>query len=279
MNRENKKIMEEEWFKTSPVGLLAFDREGRICGINQALEGMLGLAGEQLLGHTRETLSVKAGTGLLDADNEICLAGRWFQRQVQEQPVPGGEAVAIHSFQDVTELHQLREENQRLRQRVDELAITDELTGLANHRALSQMLTAQVTRSRRYQNPLSLAMVEIAPLAAGADEGFSLSDDLVLAISRYLRDRLRWADVIGRWDEQRFMLLLPETSGEAAQALVDKISLDVPQMMVPDSEPTPAFQLRFGFAEWRKGLDTRKFVEQIMKALAGDGAIAVSYGN
>jgi diguanylate cyclase (GGDEF)-like protein len=270
--------MEEAWFKTNPMGLMALDREGRICGANKAFEGMLNLAENDLLGHTRESLPAGAGEGLFGGDGELLLAGHWLQRQARELSVAGGETVTVHFFQDVTELYHLREENQRLRQRVEELAITDELTGLANHRALSQMLTAQVTRSRRYQNPLSLAMVEIAPLDAGSGDEPSLSDGLVLAISRYLRDRLRWADVIGRWDERHFMLLLPETSGDAAQSLIKKISQEVSQMIIPEDEPSPEFQLRFGLAEWRKGLDARKFVEQIMKVLAGEEAIAVSYG-
>lgn len=278
MNTKDNNIAGEEWFKTSPLGLMLLDAHGQISAINPALEAMLGLPGAQLCGHGKGGVPDEIQV-LFGDDEKVHLASspqdRWLQRRVQEL-ANNGERLALHYFEDATELHRLQEENQHLRQRVEELAITDELTGLANQRALSQMLTAQVTRSRRYQNPLSLAMVEIGLLGKQAETA-SPSDDLVLAISRYLRDRLRWADVIGRWDEGQFILMLPETSGDAAQGLIEKISGDVPSIGACKGHDS-GFQLRFSLVEWRKGLDTRKMIEQLKQILVSEEAIIVSCG-
>ena len=279
MSTKYKNIAQEEWFQTSPMGLMLLDAKSYISAINPVLEAMLGLPGAQLCGQDKS--GVPDGAQVLFGDGEkvhLSLAPQdhWLQRRIQELRDDDGKRLALHYFEDVTELHRLQEENQLLRQRVEELAITDELTGLANQRALSQMLTAQVTRSRRYQNPLSLAMVEIGLLGEEAATS-SPSDNLILAISRYLRDRLRWADVIGRWDESQFILMLPETPGDAAQALMDKISGDVPSIGDCKGHDS-GFQLRFSLVEWHKGLDTRKMIEQLKQTSAGEEAIVVSCG-
>ena len=66
-----------------------------------------------------------------------------------------GSTQIFKFFEEVTEQVKLKQENSALQQQVEELTITDELTGLANPRALNRALSSQVTRSRRYNNPLS----------------------------------------------------------------------------------------------------------------------------
>lgn len=279
MSAKDKNIAEEEWFQGSPMGLMVLDAEQKISAVNPVLETMLGLPSTKLCGQDSNSIPDEGLRVLFNGSEKLHVTGPaqdcWLQRRVQPLTEQDGAKLALHIFQDVTEFKRLQEENQRLRQQVEELAITDELTGLANQRALSQMLTAQVTRSRRYQNPLSLVMVEVDAL--GAEAGQAPSKDLVLAISHYLRDRLRWADVIGRWDECQFVLMLPETPGSAAQTLLEKISGDVPSIGACKGHDS-GFQLRFGLVEWRKGLDTRKMIEQLKQMLTSEEAIIVSCG-
>ena len=111
----------------------------------------------------------------------------------------------------------LKQEVNALHQQVEDLTITDELTGLANPRALNSALNSQVTRSRRYNNPLCLAVME---LVDETDPEASLSDDAILATSRHLRDRLRWVDTIARWDHNHFVVILPETNAEHGSDLI-----------------------------------------------------------
>ncbi len=256
-------ISEQAWFTSCPLGLVALDEQGVVCGVNPAFETMTGLTAEQLLAQPRETLPATAHRLLLDSRDPVHLqdsgVGRWLQR---ERQVLEEEGVTLLYFQDVTELQQLRQKNERLARQMEELAITDPLTGLANRRALTRMLDAQVTRSRRYQNPLSLALVEIVP-----QDSENLSDELILAVSNYLRDRLRWADVLGRWDEGRFMLMLPETSEEAASTLIENIRSGVVDMVSESGRQVPEFYLRCGLVAWGKGLDTVRLTRQVEHAL------------
>jgi len=264
INQNN--ISEREWFKSCPIGLMALNDQDYICAINPALEAMSGLSAAHFLQHNQESLPSSIHRPLLGSEELIHLHGSgldcWLQRETQELQGSDGEKITLLYFQNVTEKQQLQQQNNQLMQQLEELSITDTLTGLTNRRALIQMLDTQITRSRRYQNPLSLAVTEILPQNSEA-----ISDKLILTVSNYLRDRLRWADVLGRWEENRFMLMLPETSAEAAHTLIENISNGVTELTSTEEEQPPAFQLRFGLAEWCKGLDTARFTQQAENAL------------
>jgi len=256
-------ISEQEWFKSCPIGLMALNSQGDICGVNPVIEAMTGLSAADFLGHNQENLPSAIHRPLLENVDLVHLhisgVDCWLQRETRELK---GEGITLLYFQDVTEVYQLRQQNEQLTRQMEELSITDALTGLTNRRALTQMLDAQVTRSRRYQNPLSLALTEILPQNSEA-----ISDELILKVSNYLRDRLRWADVLGRWDGYRFMLMLPETSEEAAITLIENISNGVEDLATAGGQQAPEFRLRFGLAAWGKGLDTKRFTQQVEQAL------------
>ncbi len=256
----------KECFEQNPCGILVVDAAGRILQANPALCGMLGLEADQIEGRTTGELPIPAMRHLLDSDELVHLSGpgiaaeRWLRHH-------GGDGdPAIHFFQDVTELVRLTEQNETLRRQVDELTITDELTGLANRRAFNRALTAQVTRSRRYQNPLSLALLELRDHLQVDGQP---DDDGVLAASRFLRDRLRWVDVIARWDHNHLLVILPETGEEAASDVIRGICDSFAGTWGPDLE------LRFGLSSWQKGDDEKKLMDRAaasLNALAGGQA-------
>ena len=124
-------------------------------------------------------------------------------------------------------------------------------------------LEAQVSRSRRYQNPLSVLMVRLeCPQPAGQDIG----EQGLVRFSRLLRDQTRWPDIIGRWDQREFLLVLPETPVSATDALKDKVKQQVESAVEhPDD---PACTALFGAAEWRKGDDAESLIERAEADLA-----------
>jgi diguanylate cyclase (GGDEF)-like protein len=159
-------------------------------------------------------------------------------------------------------------ENQRLRQQIEELKLSDDLTGLPNRRAITQALELQISRSRRYRNPLAVVLVHLAV----DDEHIGLlreaADQLVLGVSRFLRDRLRWVDQIGRWEDNMFLLVLPETEEAHARGLVRKIQDEISGIELP--HPLNGIQplLGFGLGVWRKGDDLRTLLRSATQDLA-----------
>jgi diguanylate cyclase (GGDEF)-like protein len=256
-----------ESLQHSPCGILALDDNRQISWVNPALEQLLGLPGTELIGKSQETLAHPTYTGLFGDPGLMQLIGdsprdeRWLQcSQVQtnDTQAPGK---TLKFFQDVTELMQLRQENERLRQQVEELTITDSLTGLANRRALTNSLNAQVTRSRRYQNPLSLVALELVDDSRPAAE---IEPETILTASRFLRDRLRWVDVIGRWDHNQFFIILPETEEAHGLELLNNIVSEFP---ASNPDMATSLHLQFGLAEWQKGCDSRKLMQLAADAM------------
>ena len=90
----------------------------------------------------------------------------------------------------------------------------------------------------------------------------------MLSISQLLRDRLRWADLVSRFDERLFVLVLPETTDEAAHKLVEDLSSQLSRFRSSDLVQQPIdVKVRFGVTEWHKGDDTRRFLKRAERAL------------
>jgi diguanylate cyclase (GGDEF)-like protein len=245
------------------LGLLLVDDDRRIAWANNTLSRMLDLDGTELSGRRLEDLP-EATRRLLSSEPLVLAvnSGRWIRRELHAD----GNGSQLLAISDVSAQEQLAEENARLRQQVEDLKLTDELTGLPNKRAISQALDLHISRSRRYQNPLSVVLVH-ADLQQ-PDGVLPLSNEpLLLAVSRFLRDRLRWVDQIARWDENVFLLVLPETTAPDARGLIEKINAEQAGMPLPEQLADQRPRLAFGLACWQKGDDMRTLLRSALRDL------------
>ena len=97
-------------------------------------------------------------------------------------------------------------------------ALRDRLTGIANQAQLHEHLERELARAKRAQRPF--AMLLIAPDlfdALGTDLGLPLRDRVMQALAKMLRDACRNGDIIGRFAPDRYLILLPDSSGQGAQ--------------------------------------------------------------
>ena len=253
----------------APCGMALLDPQGRVSWANAALANMLGMQPGSLAGQAADKLPEPANRVLL-ADQQLlqlhdASGERWLQRETH-----AADAESLLIVQDITEQQRLDSENRHLRQQVEDLKLNDDLTGLPNKRAITQALELQISRSRRYQNPLSVVMVHIALQDDQVELLSNGADPLVLGVSRFLRDRLRWVDQIGRWEENIFILVLPETSKADADGLVEKIQAEQDTLHLPPPLENTRPILSFGSGYWQKGDDMRTLLRQVSNDLAGD---------
>jgi diguanylate cyclase (GGDEF)-like protein/PAS domain S-box-containing protein len=136
----------------------------------------------------------------------------------------GNVSHVIEYTRDITERKKAEDEKRRLIERLEHLSKTDSLTGLTNRRALTQSLTYEVDRAKRYGSDLSIILCDIDSFKAINDTyGHDSGDRALQAISETLRKVLRKADIAGRYGGDEFMVILPETSIEGAEWLADKL--------------------------------------------------------
>jgi diguanylate cyclase (GGDEF)-like protein len=115
-------------------------------------------------------------------------------------------------------------EVRKLVTRLQEQSLTDELTGLANRRALQLVAAREIERSRRYAHQLSLAYLDIDDFKAINDrEGHAVGDRVLVALAGAARATARSVDTVARLGGDEFVVLMPETDDAAALPLADRL--------------------------------------------------------
>jgi len=246
--------------ESCPVGLLLLDAEGRIRWINTVLRDWLGERANQIEDRSVDEVSpelkplfyCKSAVNLPENEDQeaLYLIGNTLSL---------GDGGTAQYFTDVTPLKVVIDERNQLLATVNELNVTDPDTGMPNRRALLNSLESQVSRSRRYHNPLSILLLRIKNIAeflqlANTDNAAAL----LTAVRNLLNDQLRWADVIGRYDKNHFMLILPETHLDATLQVSELLEKRLKTLQI-DNDQAIEFTIDAGFAaaEWTKGDDVR----------------------
>lgn len=113
------------------------------------------------------------------------------------------------------------EENQRS---LRELSARDQLTGLYNHREFYRLLGEELARSLRYGHQMSLLMLDIDYFKRVNDTFGHLAGDQVLrSLPELIRGQLRINDIPCRYGGEEFGVILPETAGEQAADVAERI--------------------------------------------------------
>ncbi len=115
-------------------------------------------------------------------------------------------------------------ENIELHFQVRRQAVTDELTGLANHGRFQALLNAEIEQVRRYHHSIGLIMLDIDDFKAVNDTyGHPQGDAVLRQVARVLQENSRDADSPARYGGEELSLILPHTDLEGAHAIADRI--------------------------------------------------------
>ena len=125
--------------------------------------------------------------------------------------------------------------------RAQHLAITDGLTGLHNRRYFEERLDEETHRSRRYDRPVSIIMIDIDFFKQFNDTcGHLKGDDVLSKLSHILQDHTRETDITARYGGEEFVMILPETSLESSRMLGERIRKAVDDAVFEGEERVPA---------------------------------------
>ena len=115
-------------------------------------------------------------------------------------------------------------ENVELHQQVSRQAVTDELTGLANHGRFQEVLGSEMEQVRRYQYPVGLIMLDIDDFKSINDNYGHQQGDVVLRhVARIVRENSRDADSPARYGGEEMALILPHTDLEGSAAIAERV--------------------------------------------------------
>jgi len=152
--------------------------------------------------------------------------------------------------------------NARQHRTVEQQALVDSLTGLANRRLCSAALEKELARAQRFKEPLTLVLADIDDFKLINDRwGHPTGDDVLRAFADRMRESVRGIDLAGRWGGEEFALLLPGTDLEGGRRLAERIraELGTQQLTAPDGEPIPV-SASFGVASFPAAANPKELV-------------------
>jgi len=122
------------------------------------------------------------------------------------------------------ELITIQDELFRLNQKLEQMAVTDGLTGCFNRRYLMQQLEHEVLLNMRYQIPFSVFLFDIDHFKQINDRyGHLVGDEVIRSTADIVRTKLRRTDILARYGGEEFTVYLPHTNREQADLLADRI--------------------------------------------------------
>ncbi len=154
-------------------------------------------------------------------------------------------------------------DNAKLFDKVQEMAITDSLTGLYNRRYFYLILGNEIERAKRYQAPLSLLMMDIDHFKLMNDKYGHLAGDQVLqSVSEICKKNLRQADNMFRYGGEEFMILMPETNQKEALNVAERIRSAIAENTIKMEKGSVKITMSIGVSEYGENHPTSiKFIE------------------
>jgi diguanylate cyclase (GGDEF)-like protein/hemerythrin-like metal-binding protein len=117
---------------------------------------------------------------------------------------------------------------------LEKLSATDALTGLWNRGHLDRTIEAELSRSHRFRQPISLVLLDVDHFKRVNDQhGHAAGDAVLCELVRALSSALRGADLVFRWGGEEFVVLVASTGYRAAAVLAEKLRAAVERHAFP----------------------------------------------
>ena len=177
------------------------------------------------------------------------------------------DAEDIQPLESVADICAAAIQNAHNFDRMKQLAYVDGLTGIHNRRYFEMRIVEELERASRFQGRMSLIMLDIDHFKKMNDEfGHLLGDEMLRAVSSILKQQLRKVDMVCRYGGDEFAIVVPETAGESAMRVAEKLRRQVEAHLFP-GVPRPV-SISCGVAEYPTHGVTRDEI-----VAAADGAL------
>jgi len=236
-----------------PIAML-LEEDGRIRTFNQAFAALLGEAADTL---TRGTPPDELVAPLLTGNAMISWImpdgeERWLA--IETVAIEGRPGAVAHFYMDFTDKLRLRKERDALASQLDRQSLRDaSLTGLLSLYGLQVSLEPMVSRCRRYNHPLTVVAMSLVTDPESARE------EALVEVARLLKDQTRWADLVGCNAAHDFILVLQESTQDAALQLVEKLAEQVSGL---HESIGVSLQTCFGITQCQKNDDAEAMLER-----------------
>jgi len=244
-------------------GIVVLDQNGKVYEANRIYAEMLGYSPEEVRQlHVWDWDYQWTQEQFLDMLRRVDDTGDHFETQHRRKDgtvidveistngaVIAGQKLVFCVCRDVTDRKRAEEALQQANTRLEELATTDDLTGLANRRRFMEVLKLEVERSRRHGSNLALVMIDIDGFKAINDTyGHAFGDRVLVEVAKALQGDARVTDLAARYGGDEFMVLMPSTGAEEATSAAERIRKRIAERPVSDGKITLPISVSAGIS-------------------------------
>ena len=185
---------------------------------------------------------------LLVSEDKKDTAGQYLGNTVDEILICPVRKIELRTR--VSSLLRTRRISLKLKDQMEKKALKDPLTGLYNKRYFNEIINKEAKRADRYGHPIAFCMMDMNNFKKVNDTYTHLIGDEVLReISQLLKENTRESDILIRYGGDEFLLIMPETNGEAMNAverLNEKLSIWNKETDIIDFP----INIAFGHSHW-----------------------------
>jgi diguanylate cyclase (GGDEF)-like protein len=140
----------------------------------------------------------------------------------------------------------------RLHHDLEVQALTDSLTGLLNRRAIEMLAKRTIASRARGSQPVSAILMDLDDFKHINDSfGHLCGDNILIAVSRCIEEKLRPGDMLARLGGDEFVILLDETDIEAANAIAERVRCAIEQLRIQYERHEVSTSASFGVGQLR----------------------------
>lgn len=147
-------------------------------------------------------------------------------------------------------------------------ALTDELTGMGNKRALQANLHREAERAVRHKTPLTAIMLDVDHFKSINDShGHGCGDNVLQQLAKLIRDNFRKSDLCFRYGGEEFLLLLDDADLNQAKYTAERLRQTIENHLFKYEEANLTVTASFGCAEFEADEALQDFINRADKAL------------
>lgn len=246
LNQNNQQIIARVDLATTALlnrELMAIDQAGEQLALNSrnsrtlllavSFLGIVGMAAYFYL-HVLNHLIVRLDR--LSQSMQMIVAGKYdIELPARGKDELGRLGNAVHQFHKVTLQTIAREsELQKLNKHLEQLSISDSLTGLANRRRFDEVLPAEWARAERAQQTMSVLMIDVDYFKPFNDRyGHQAGDECLKQIAEVLKGRItRPSDLAARYGGEEFSVVLAQCNIDGAKIIAEQIRQGIEALQV-----------------------------------------------
>jgi len=118
---------------------------------------------------------------------------------------------------------------------LEQMVVSDPLTGLHNRRYLMDRMLQEMTRSDRHGEPLAFAMIDLDAFKPINDQfGHVLGDKVLRAVGSAISKSVRVSDIAARYGGDEFAVILPQTPAEGAMRVCERLLRNISEIVLQD---------------------------------------------